>query len=81
MIQLAMTNLRQVWRPHPDEAWLPGEIALSERNFGRLRMNGPDVSKVEIRLIDPPEDIKKAMHKQKTAARAPLDEALWQRVS
>lgn len=25
------------------------------------------VSKVEIRLIDPPEDIKRAMHKQKTA--------------
>ena len=25
------------------------------------------VSKVEIRLLDPPEDIKKAMHKQKTA--------------
>jgi regulator of protease activity HflC (stomatin/prohibitin superfamily) len=28
---------------------------------------GLTVSKVEIRLIDPPEDIKKAMHKQKTA--------------
>lgn len=28
---------------------------------------GLTVSKVEIRLIDPPDDIKKAMHKQKTA--------------
>jgi regulator of protease activity HflC (stomatin/prohibitin superfamily) len=28
---------------------------------------GLTVSKVEIRLIDPPEDIKRAMHKQKTA--------------
>jgi len=28
---------------------------------------GLTVSKVEIQLIDPPEDIKKAMHKQKTA--------------
>jgi regulator of protease activity HflC (stomatin/prohibitin superfamily) len=28
---------------------------------------GLTVNKVEIRLIDPPEDIKRAMHKQKTA--------------
>jgi regulator of protease activity HflC (stomatin/prohibitin superfamily) len=28
---------------------------------------GLTISKVEIRLIDPPEDIKRAMHKQKTA--------------
>src|SRR5574341_1145435 len=71
VIQLAMTNLRQEF----------GDLTLDESLVARetiahnLQKNlntfanewGLTVSKVEIRLIDPPEDIKKAMHKQKTA--------------
>jgi len=71
VIQLAMTNLRQEF----------GELSLDESLVARekiannlqLILNafavewGLTVSKVEIRLIDPPEDIKTAMHKQKTA--------------
>ncbi|MDD4043596.1 MAG: SPFH/Band 7/PHB domain protein [Anaerolineaceae bacterium] len=71
IIQLAMTNLRQEF----------GDLTLDESLVARetIATNlkavlgthaqewGLTVSKVEIRLIDPPEDIKKAMHKQKTA--------------
>jgi len=71
VIQLAMTNLRQEF----------GDLTLDESLVARetIATNlqailntyavewGLTVSKVEIRLIDPPEDIKKAMHKQKTA--------------
>lgn len=71
IIQLAMTNLRQEF----------GELSLDESLVAREKIAnnlqrilntfaadwGLTVSKVEIRLIDPPEDIKKAMHKQKTA--------------
>lgn len=71
IIQLAMTNLRQEF----------GEISLDESLIAREKIAtnlqrtlnasaiewGLTVSKVEIRLIDPPDDIKKAMHKQKTA--------------
>jgi regulator of protease activity HflC (stomatin/prohibitin superfamily) len=71
IIQLAMTNLRQEF----------GDLTLDESLIARetiatnlqriLNANavewGLTVSKVEIRLIDPPEDIKRAMHKQKTA--------------
>ncbi len=71
IIQLAMTNLRQEF----------GDLTLDESLVARetIATNlqhilntyavewGLSVSKVEIRLIDPPEDIKKAMHKQKTA--------------
>lgn len=71
IIQLAMTNLRQEF----------GDLTLDESLVARetiatnlqLILNkfavewGLTVSKVEIRLIDPPDDIKKAMHKQKTA--------------
>jgi regulator of protease activity HflC (stomatin/prohibitin superfamily) len=71
VIQLAMTNLRQEF----------GDLTLDESLVARtkiatnLQQNlnafaiewGLTVSKVEIRLIDPPEDIKLAMHKQKTA--------------
>jgi regulator of protease activity HflC (stomatin/prohibitin superfamily) len=66
-----MTNLRQEF----------GELSLDESLVAREKIAnnlqrilntfavewGLTVSKVEIRLIDPPDDIKKAMHKQKTA--------------
>jgi regulator of protease activity HflC (stomatin/prohibitin superfamily) len=69
--QLAMTNLRQEF----------GDLTLDESLVAREKIAhalqsvlndfaeewGLVVSKVEIRLIDPPEDIKVAMHKQKTA--------------
>ncbi len=71
IIQLAMTNLRQEF----------GDLTLDESLVAREKIAnnlqrvlnefsadwGLVVSKVEIMLIDPPEDIKKAMHKQKTA--------------
>jgi regulator of protease activity HflC (stomatin/prohibitin superfamily) len=71
VIQLAMTNLRQEF----------GDLTLDESLVARTTIAtnlqrilntyavewGLTVSKVEIRLIDPPEDIKKAMHKQKTS--------------
>ena len=69
--QLAMTNLRQEF----------GDLTLDESLVAREKIAnalqnalnafaeewGLRVSKVEIRLIDPPEDIKRAMHKQKSA--------------
>ncbi len=71
VIQLAMTNLRQEF----------GDLTLDESLVAREKIAnnlqrvlnefaadwGLVVSKVEIMLIDPPDDIKKAMHKQKTA--------------
>jgi len=71
VIQLAMTNLRQEF----------GDLTLDESLVAREKIAaalqsalndfaeewGLRISKVEIRLIDPPEDIKIAMHKQKTA--------------
>lgn len=68
---LAKTNLRQEF----------GELTLDESLVARDRISsnlqkaldemtdewGLKVCKVEIRLIDPPADIKTAMHKQKTA--------------
>ena len=71
VIQLAMTNLRQEF----------GDLTLDESLVAREKIAhnlqsvlnqfaddwGLMVSKVEIMLIDPPEDIKHAMHKQKTA--------------
>ena len=71
VIQLAMTNLRQEF----------GDLTLDEslvarekiaNNLQRVLNNFADdwglkISKVEIMLIDPPEDIKQAMHKQKSA--------------
>jgi regulator of protease activity HflC (stomatin/prohibitin superfamily) len=71
VIQMAMTNLRQEF----------GDLTLDESLVAREKIAtnlqavlsefaddwGLVVSKVEIRLIDPPEDIKQAMHKQKTA--------------
>lgn len=71
VVRLAMTNLRQEF----------GDLTLDESLVARERIAhnlesvlnaftkewGLEVSKVEIMLIDPPEDIKRAMHKQKTA--------------
>ena len=71
VVQLAMTNLRQEF----------GDLTLDESLIAREKIAtnlervlnafaddwGLRVSKVEIMLIDPPEDIKRAMHKQKTA--------------
>jgi len=71
VIKLAMTNLRQEF----------GDLTLDESLVARERIAtnlqavlntfaaewGLTVSKFEIQLIDPPEDIKRAMHKQKTA--------------
>ena len=71
IIQLAMTNLRQEF----------GDLTLDESLVAREKIAnnlqailsgfaeewGLVVSKVEIMLIDPPDDIKRAMHKQKTA--------------
>ena len=71
VIQLAQTNLRQEF----------GDLTLDESLVAREKIAtnlekvlnvyaeewGLVVSKIEIMLIDPPEDIKAAMHKQKTA--------------
>jgi regulator of protease activity HflC (stomatin/prohibitin superfamily) len=71
IVQLAMTNLRQEF----GDLTLDESLVAREKIAGNLQriLNtyavewGLTVSKVEIRLIDPPEDIKKAMHKQKTS--------------
>lgn len=71
VMQLAQTNLRQEF----------GHLTLDESLVAREKINhnlqvsldkttdewGLKVTKVEIKLIDPPADIKTAMHKQKTA--------------
>ncbi|OGO06544.1 MAG: hypothetical protein A2Y73_03230 [Chloroflexi bacterium RBG_13_56_8] len=71
VIQLAMTNLRQEFGNLTlDESLVAREQIASALQSVLNRFAeewGLTVSKVEIRLIDPPEDIKKAMHKQKTA--------------
>jgi regulator of protease activity HflC (stomatin/prohibitin superfamily) len=71
IIQLAMTNLRQAFGALTlDESLVARETIAA--NLQRILNTyavewGLTVSKVEIRLIDPPEDIKRAMHKQKTS--------------
>jgi len=71
IIQLAMTNLRQEFGDLTlDESLVARETIATnlQRILNAFAIEwGLTVSKVEIRLIDPPEDIKKAMHKQKTA--------------
>lgn len=71
IIQLAMTNLRQEFGDLTlDESLVARETIATnlQRNLNTFATEwGLTVSKVEIRLIDPPEDIKTAMHKQKTA--------------
>jgi regulator of protease activity HflC (stomatin/prohibitin superfamily) len=66
-----MTNLRQEF----GDLTLDESLVARERiatNLERVLNNfaedwGLKISKIEIMLIDPPEDIKAAMHKQKTA--------------
>ncbi len=71
IIQLAMTNLRQEFGDLTLDESLVARETIATNLQGILNKYavewGLTVSKVEIRLIDPPEDIKKAMHKQKTA--------------
>jgi regulator of protease activity HflC (stomatin/prohibitin superfamily) len=71
VVQLAMTNLRQEF----GNLTLDESLVARERIANNLRSVlssyaeewGLAVSKVEIMEIDPPADIKSAMHKQKTA--------------
>ena len=71
IVQLAMTNLRQAFGDLTlDESLVARDTIATdlERILNGFAVEwGLTISKVEIRLIDPPEDIKKAMHKQKTA--------------
>lgn len=71
IIQLAMTNLRQEFGDLTlDESLVARETIATnlQRILNTFAVEwGLTVSKVEIRLIDPPDDIKRAMHKQKTA--------------
>ncbi len=71
IVQLAMTNLRQEFGDLTlDESLVARETIATnlQRVLNTYAVEwGLTVSKVEIRLIDPPDDIKKAMHKQKTA--------------
>lgn len=70
-IELAKTNLRQEF----GELTLDESLIARERISNNLQTNldkmvfdwGLKVCKVEIQMIDPPEDIKQAMHKEKTA--------------
>jgi len=71
IIQLAMTNLRQEFGDLTLDESLVARERIAESLQKILNVSGEEwglvVSKVEIMLIDPPDDIKKAMHKQKTA--------------
>jgi len=71
VVQLAMTNLRQEFGDLTLDESLVARETIATNLQSILNTHavewGLTVSKVEIRLIDPPEDIKKAMHKQKTA--------------
>lgn len=71
ILQLAMTNLRQEFGNLTLDDSLISREEISANLFKSLNHLsvdwGLEVSKVEIKLIDPPQDIKIAMHKQKTA--------------
>ncbi len=71
IMQLAMTNLRQEFGNLTLDESLISREKISDnlqKNIDFLTDNwGIHVGKVEIRSIDPPDDIKRAMHKQKTA--------------
>ena len=71
IIQLAMTNLRQEFGDLTLDESLVARETIADNLQAALNTFadewGLTVSKVEIMLIDPPEDIKVAMHKQKTA--------------
>ncbi len=70
-IRLAMTNLRQEFGDLTLDESLVARETIANNLQSALNKFTEDwgllVSKVEIMLIDPPEDIKRAMHKQKTA--------------
>lgn len=71
IMELSMTNLRQEFGSLTlDESLISREKISSnlQENLDKLTDDwGIHVSKVEIRSIDPPNDIKNAMHKQKSA--------------
>ncbi len=71
IIQLAMTNLRQEFGDLTLDDSLVARERIADSLQKILNVSGEGwglvVSKVEIMLIDPPDDIKQAMHKQKTA--------------
>ncbi len=71
IIQLTITNLRQEFGNLTLDESLVAREKIGTNLQSVLNVYGRDwglqVSKVEIMLIDPPDDIKKAMHKQKTA--------------
>ncbi|MCK4745377.1 SPFH/Band 7/PHB domain protein, partial [Candidatus Parcubacteria bacterium] len=71
IMELSMTNLRQEFGSLTlDESLISREKISSnlQKSLDELTNDwGIHVSKVEIRSIDPPADIKNAMHKQKTA--------------
>jgi regulator of protease activity HflC (stomatin/prohibitin superfamily) len=71
VIQLAMTNLRQEFGDLTLDESLVAREKIADNLQAVLNKFAEDwgllVSKVEIMLIDPPDDIKAAMHKQKTA--------------
>jgi len=69
--ELAQTNLRQEFGSLTLDGSLIARATISsnlEKELDRITDEwGIKVDKVEIKLIDPPQDIKEAMHKQKTA--------------
>ena len=71
ILQLAQTNLRQEFGGLTLDESLVSRERISENLYKSLNILteewGLVVCKVEIKLIDPPQDIKTAMHKQKTA--------------
>lgn len=71
VLELAKTNLRQEFgKLTLDESLVAREKIASNLQLSLDKMTdnwGIKVCKVEIKLIDPPEDIKNAMHKQKIA--------------
>ena len=71
VMELAQTNLRQEFGHLTLDESLTAREKISnnlQRSLDELTDNwGLKVTKVEIKLIDPPVDIKAAMHKQKTA--------------
>jgi regulator of protease activity HflC (stomatin/prohibitin superfamily) len=71
VIRLAMTNLRQEFGDLTLDASLVARETIANNLQSVLNAFAEEwgliVSKVEIMLIDPPNDIKAAMHKQKTA--------------
>lgn len=71
VIQLAMSNLRQEFGALTLDESLVAREKIAHNLQSALNTYAEEwgliISKVEIMLIDPPEDIKRAMHKQKSA--------------